>query len=203
MGRHMFAKAALIEAPPAAATPDGTDIVPRGLDEHLQTDSRRFGRSSHPRPALCAGCCRSITRPACRAAASTRRGRRPGTNESRQTETLGEAGIGRIRRAPGLCAVHRLHFRSLWTVDRLRHPDRATDLTTFVAAHRPMPFENWPSPSSRTARSRSARRPIVRYMQWAINMIAIWTGAIAIFGFVAALAMPVCRRPWRSQRLRR
>ena len=34
-----------------------------------------------------------------------------------------------------------LNFRSLWTVDRLRHPDLAAALTAFVAAHRPMPFE--------------------------------------------------------------
>ena len=52
-----------------------------------------------------------------------------------------------------------------------------------------MPFEKLAfslDPESTLAFQGVAR---VRYMQWVMNVIAIWTGAIAIVGIVAALAI--------------
>ena len=77
MGRHMFAKAALIDAPPRRlrrAAAGDADPRPRSINTCRRT-TRRFARSSPRRRAICGRCCRSITRPACRAAASIDRAR--------------------------------------------------------------------------------------------------------------------------------
>ena len=78
MGRHMFAKAALIDAPPASpARASGQMPIrcgPRSIGIWRMT-TRRFARSSHPLRAISVPRCRFITKPACRAAASIDRAR--------------------------------------------------------------------------------------------------------------------------------
>ena len=69
-----------------------------------------------------------------------------------------------------------MNYRSLWTVDRLRHPDRARDLNAFIAAHRPMPFEDLAfrlAPGEPMEFQPSER---VRYMQIVISIVAVWPG---------------------------
>ena len=188
MGRHMFAKAALIDAPPAPAS---SDRVRAGLDAHLQTDYapiRAFLASAPPhlRAVL------SIYYETCLQGGCVDRSRAlmPGLDESEQTVTLGQAATARILRAPlAFARLTAMNFRSLWTVDRLRHPDRAAELTAFIASHRPMPFERLAfslEPESVLAFQGTER---VRYMQWLMTVAAIWTGAIAVAGILALLAM--------------
>ncbi len=187
MGRHMFAKAALIEAAPA---PPSTDRVRAELDEHLQRDYapiRSFLASAPPdlRAVL------SIYYETCLQGGCVDRSRElmAGVDESEQTRTLGHAAMARIQRAPlAFARLTAMNYRSLWTVDRLRHPDRAAKLTAFIASHRPMPFEKLAfslDPESVLAFQGSER---VRYMQWVMTVVGIWTGAIAIAG-ILALAM--------------
>lgn len=189
MGRHMFAKAALIDAPRAPAS---SDPVRAGLDDHLQTDYapiRALLASAPPdlRAVL------SIYYETCLQGGCVDRSRAlmPGMNEAQQTQILGGAAMARIRRAPRAFArLTAMNYQSLWTVDRLRHPDRARALTAFIASHRPMPFEKLAfslDPEGVLAFEGAER---VRSMQWGMTMAAIWTAAIAIIGVIAALARP-------------
>ena len=80
-----------------------------------------------------------------------------------------------------------MHYRSLWTVNRLRHPDTAPALTQFIASNRPLPFEGdafRATPDYVIAFTGDER---VRYMQWGISALAILTAALALTGLVAAL----------------
>jgi hypothetical protein len=188
MGRHMFAKAALIDAPSASGS---GERVRAGLDEHLQTDYApiRALLASAPRDLRAV---LSIYYETCLQGGCVDRSRAlmPGVNESEQTETLGRAAMARIWRAPmAFAALTAMNFQSLWTVDRLRHPDRAAELTAFIATHRPLPFEKLAfslDPESTLAFQGVER---VRYMQWVMTAVAIWTGAIALFGIAALVAM--------------
>jgi hypothetical protein len=189
MGRHMFAKAALIDAPPA---PSSSDRVRAALDEQLQVDYapiRAFLASAPPdiRAVL------SIYYETCLQGGCVDRSRElmPDMNEAQQTETLGAAAMARIGRAPlAFARLAAMTYQSLWTVDRLRHPDRAAALTAFIASHRPMPFEKLAfslEPAGALEFHGAAR---VRYMQWVTGIIAIWTAAIALAGIISAFRVP-------------
>ena len=185
MGRHLFAKAALIDAEPAPCVPDP---IRRALDEQLETRSRRFGRCSRTRPQPVRGVL-TIYYETClqggcadEARALTRE-----PNEARQTEVMGAAGLARIRRAPvNFLKLTWLHYGSLWTVDRLRHPDTAPALNAFIAAHRPMPFEHYALSLGPDRTLVFEPSPNVRYAQWAIFLVALLTGALAVAGLIAA-----------------
>ncbi len=185
MGRHMFAKAALIDAPPA---PPSSDPIRAALDQHLQNDYApiRALLASAPRDLRAV---LSIYYETCLQGGCVDRSRAlmPELNESEQTRILGQAATARIARAPlAFARLTAMNFQSLWTVDRLRHPGRAAALTAFVASHRPMPFEKLAfslDPDSPLAFEGVER---VRYMQWVMTAAAIWTGAIALAGLVAA-----------------
>ncbi len=186
MGRHMFAKAALIEAPPA---PPSEDPIRRALDAQLETHlapirAMLAGAPGNVRGVLTiyyetclqGGC-------ADEARASTK-----AENEAQQTELMGAAGTARIRRAPlRFLELAWLHYRSLWTVNRLRHPDTAPALNQFLAAHRPLPYEHYALALGPDRTLTFEASPPVRYAQWAISVVAAATGALALAGLVAAL----------------
>jgi hypothetical protein len=186
-GRHMFAKAALIDAPPAPAS---SDPLRAALDQHLQSDYAPIRGLLAEAPPEVRGVL-SIYYETCLQGGCVDRSRElmPGVNEADQTNTLGSAGFARIRRAP-LAFIELLgrNYLSLWTVDRLHHPDRTSELNAFVAAHRPMPFENLAfrlEPDQVFEFQPSER---VRYMQLAMNVAAVWTAAIAVAGVIGILA---------------
>ena len=188
MGRHLFAKAALIEAPVAAQA----DPIRGALDEQLETafapirsmlasapDNVRGVLTIYYETCLQGGC-------ADEARALTRE-----SNEARQTEVMGGAGLARIRRAPlNFLELTWLHYRSLWTVNRLRHPDTVPVLNQFIAAHRPMPFEHFALSLGPDRTLVFESSPIVRYAQWAIFLVAVLTGALAAAGLISAVIGP-------------
>ncbi|HWI17160.1 MAG TPA: hypothetical protein VNT81_05410 [Vicinamibacterales bacterium] len=189
MGRHMFAKAALLEAPPAPPT---TDHVRTALDQHLESDYApiRAFLSSAPRDirgvlsmyyetCLQGGC------------ADRSRALMTGLDESVQTDTLGQAAMARIRRAPAaFLDLLVMNYQALWTIDRLRHPDRAPALAAFVASHRPMPFEREAFSLEPGQTMDFPSSPRVRYAQIAISALAIWTGALAVLGLAGIFFAP-------------
>ncbi len=208
LGRHLFAKAALIDAPvfaeasdSAEATPDGTrrqrssahaDPIRRALDEQLETafapirsmlatapDNVRGVLAIYYETCLQGGCsdeARALTR---------------APNEARQTELMGAAGLARIRRAPlNFLKLTWLHYGSLWTVNRLRHPDTVPALNAFIAARRPMPFEQLALSLGPDRTLVFESSPNVRYAQWAIVLVALLTGALASAGLVSAVVGP-------------
>ena len=188
MGRHMFAKAALIDAPAAP----NSDATLAALDAQLVDDYapiRQFLASAPPdlRAIL------TMYYETCLQGSCVDRSRAlmPALDEAEQTRMLGAAAMARIRRAPIAFAVFTaMNYQSLLTIDRLRHPDRAERLTRFIASHRPMPFEQsaFNLEPDGVLEFHSAER--VRYMQWLMSAVAIWTLAIAVVGIYAAVAKP-------------
>jgi hypothetical protein len=189
LGRHLFAKAALIEAP---AAPRTDDAVRAALDDQLENafapirsmlarapDNVRSVLTIYYETCLQGGC-------ADQARAATNE-----AIEARQTEIMGAAGAARIRRAPlEFLALTWRHYESLWTVNRLRHPDTASDLNAFLAAQRPLPYEELALSlgPGRTLEFTGSQN--VRYAQYAISALAIITGSLAVFACVAAIAAP-------------
>jgi hypothetical protein len=187
-GRHLFAKAALIDAPAAPAT---SDSLRAALDRHLESDYapiREFLKAAPPdiRAVL------TLYYETCLQGGCVDRSRElmPGAGEADQTRTLGSVAAARIARAPiAFLELTARNYLSLWTVDRLHHPDRAGPLSEFIASHRPMPFERMAFSLEPNQTLEFAPSPRVRYMQWAVTVLAIWTGALAALG-IAAMVKP-------------
>jgi hypothetical protein len=195
LGRHVFAKAALIEAPASARATAGTPrdaagAVRRALDDQLESafapiramlgrapDNVRGVLTIYYETCLQGGCADQA---------------RAATNEpieARQTEIMGEAGSARIRRAPWqFLQLTWLHYRSLWTVNRLRHPDTARDLNAFLATHRPLPYEELALSLGPDRTLEFSGSQNVRIAQYAISAMAIVTGALALLGCIAIAA---------------
>ena len=193
LGRHMFAKAALIEAAPELSDPailKAEDPVRRALDdqlEHAFAPIRAMLAAAPPNvrgvltiyyeTCLQGGC-------ADQARAATRE-----PNEARQTEVMGAAGLARIRRAPlNFLQLTGRHYASLWTYDRLRHPQTAADLNAFLATHRPLPYEELAMSLAPDRTLEFSGSQSVRYAQYALSAIAIVTGVLALIGGLAAMA---------------
>lgn len=195
-GRHMFAKAALIDAPAVATATAGR---PDTREEWLQAElNRQLENDYAPIRAFLASAPRdiravlSIYYETCLQGGCVDRSRElmPGVNEADQTKTLGEAAMSRIARAPAaFLDLWMLNYTSLWTVDRLHHPDRAGRLNAFIASHRPMPFERQAFSLEPDQSFTFEPSPRIRYVQWIITAIAIFTGFIAAIGLIA-IVMP-------------
>jgi hypothetical protein len=185
-GRHLYAKAALIEAPVA---PAASDPIRRALDDQLENAYAPIRQmlASAPAPVravltiyyetcLQGGC-------ADQARAATAE-----TTEARQTSVMGAAGLARIRRAPiNFLRLTWMHYGSLWTVNRLRHPDIAADLNAFLATHRPLPSEEMAMALGPDRTLQFNGSEIVRYAQYAIFAIAVLTAALALAGLIAGV----------------
>jgi hypothetical protein len=193
LGRHLFAKAALIDAAPELSDPaafEAEDPVRRALDDQLEhafapirtmlaaaPDNVRGVLTIYYETCLQGGC-------ADQARAATGE-----ANEARQTEVMGAAGQARIRRAPlNFLQLTWRHYASLWTYDRLRHPQTAADLNAFLATHRPLPYEELAMSLGPDRTLEFTGSQNVRYAQYALSAIAIATGALALAGCLAAIA---------------
>ena len=167
-----------------------TDPLRATLDQHLQTEYAPIREFLASAPADIRAVL-SIYYETCLQGGCVDRSRElmPDLNEAEQTKILGAAGLARIRRAPiGFLGLVVRNYLSLWTVDRLRHPDRAQRLTAFIAAHRPMPFERLAFALEPDQVMAFTPSPNVRYAQWAITLLAFGTGVVAILGLLAAAA---------------
>jgi len=185
MGRHLFAKAALIDAPPAPLT---SDPLRTALDEHLESRfapiRQLLARAPHDVRAVLTLYYETCLQGAC---ADASRGLMATWGEAQQTSALGGAGAARITRAPlGIIQLAALHYRSLWTVDRLRHPGLVSSLATFIEANRPLPFEA-------EALGLQPGEPMdlhpsepVRYLQLVVTLMGFFTAALAVVGVVSA-----------------
>jgi hypothetical protein len=193
LGRHMFAKAALIEAPPDIADPaadKADDPVRRALDDQLEHAFRPIRTMLAAAPGTVRGvltiyyetCLQGGCADEARAATGE-------PNEARQTEVMGAAGLARIRRAPlNFLQLTWRHYTSLWTYDRLRHPQTAADLNAFLATHRPLPYEALAmslGPDRTLAFTGSQN---VRFAQYALFAMAVMTGTLAVVGGLAAVS---------------
>jgi len=186
MGRHMFAKAALMDAPDAA--PDA-DPVRAELNRHLQSTYAPIRDLLAAAPRDLRGVL-SMYYETCLQGGCVDESRRlmPDLGEADQTRIMGAVGLARIRRAPlAFLDLLALNYQSLWTVDRLRYPGRAEALTAFIAAHRPLPYERMALSLQPDQVMEFQPSPRVRYMQIAISIVGIWTAGVAIVGLIAVM----------------
>ena len=186
MGRHLFAKGALLDAPPAAPAADPLQAqLERHLDEAYAPIRELLHRAPpHVRAVLTINYETCLQGPC----ADRSRALMPERAEPAQTLIMGNVALKRIARAPlEFARLTARHYGSLWTVDRLRHPDTAAPLTQFIAINRPLPFEKEAfrvDPDVTIAFTADRR---VRYVQWGIFALAILTAALALTGLVAAV----------------
>lgn len=193
LGRHMFAKAALIEAASEiadAAEFKAKDPVRLALDDQLERAFAPIRAMLADAPGNVRGvltiyyetCLQGGCADQARAATGE-------ANEARQTEVMGAAGTERIRRAPlNFLRLTWRHYTSLWTYDRLRHPQTAADLNAFLATHRPLPYEELAMSLGPDRSLQFSGSQNVRYAQYGLFAIAVITGTLAVLGGVAAIS---------------
>lgn len=187
-GRHLFAKSALIDAPPA---PPSADTVRRALDEHLATRyapiRELLARAPRHVRAVMTIYYETCLQGPC---VDASRALMPDRAEPEQTLALGEAATSRLVRAPlAFANLTALHVESLWTIERLRHPDTAAALGQFIEANRPLPFEHEAfNLEPGVPMALPAAAPWVRYAQPAVSMLGWLTAALAGAGLVAVAA---------------
>lgn len=186
-GRHLFARAALIDAPPA---PPSADPVRRALDEQLATRyapiRELLARAPRHVRAVMTIYYETCLQGRC---VDASRALMPDRAEPAQTRTLGEAATSRLQRAPlAFATLTALHVESLWTIERLRHPDTAADLGQFIEANRPLPFEHEAFNLEPGVPMTLPAAPWVRYVQPAVSMVGWFTAALAAAGLVAGVA---------------
>jgi hypothetical protein len=188
LGRHLFAKAALIEAPPALAADSLHAQIEQDLESAYAPIRDLLRRAPRNVRAVLAINYETCLQGPC---ADRARALMPDRLEPAQTEALGDVALARIARAPlNFARLTALHYGSLWTADRLGHPDTAPALTQFIASNRPLPFEREAfraDPADAIAFAGDSR---VRYLQMAIFVLGIVTGALAVVGLIAAVAKP-------------
>ena len=176
MGRHMYAKAALIESSSPRHPHLETAYAPI---RHMLASA-----PSHVRAVLTLyyeTCLQGGCADEARAATGE-------STEARQTAVMGAAGLARIQRAPiDFLKLTWMHYGSLWTVNRLRHPDIAADLNAFLATHRPLPYEELAMSLGPDRTLQFSGSEIVRYAQYAMFAVAMFTAVLALLGVIAAV----------------
>lgn len=187
MGRHLFAKAALLEAPPAPWPTDPLRAqLAMDLDESYAPIRELLQRAPAGVRAVLTINYESCLQGPC---ADRSRAVMPDLAEPAQTRIMGDAALERIARAPlAFARLTARHYGSLWTVDRLRHPDTAPALTQFIASNRPLPFEGDTFRATPDYVIAFTGNPRIRYLQWGISALAILTAALALTGLMAAIA---------------
>jgi hypothetical protein len=180
-GRHLFAKAALIEAPPAPVSdPVGallggelerTFAPVRSLLRDAPADIRaslilfyetclQWPCVSHLRASL-------------------------GTSEGETNAAFAAAARARIAAAPWAFAQLTVtHYASLWTAYKLRHPDTSARLKEFLAAHRPLPFERETFKVEPTETIAFAPSTAVVWIQPLVIAVGVFTAVTAIGGLI-------------------
>jgi hypothetical protein len=185
VGRHIFAKAALLDAD--AALGDGSQSVLRHALRDVYAPVREFIATAPAlaRPTLTLyyetclqGPCVSALRDALGS-----------DSDARRNERFAAAGWERVRMAPlAFLQLVLTHYTLMWTPYHWRHPDVAEALTSFLAAHRPVPFEREAfkvAPeeplSFAPARGVRALQPLVAAIGWLTAGVALFGVAIAVF----------------------
>jgi hypothetical protein len=189
LGRHLFAKAAIIDALPSATAP--LDARRRQLEQRLEATFvpiRRLLNEAPPdiRAVLTLyyeACLQGRCVPEFASV-------RPGNEDPALARDAVAVALERMARAPANVAALALsNYRSLWAAYRLQDPDTSSSLNAFFASHRPLPFETEAFALRRGDTVRFQADERVRFIQPGVLIIGWATGCLAI----AALAMAVAR----------
>jgi hypothetical protein len=178
--RHIFAKAAMIDAPHASA--NESDPLRRALLVAIEKDfapiraliAQADSNSRIPMTVHYETCVEYLCSDPLRA-----RNAGPGF----EAEML-RVGLQRLASAPlNYAGLVWTHYRALWTLYNQTHPATAPVFTEFIRRHRPLPFEDLVSPlvgDSTISRVASVGRPAILGVGW-ITAAIILLGAIAAF----------------------
>jgi lysophospholipase L1-like esterase len=185
-GRHLFAKAAMIEAP-AALNPSNDPLRVR-LDEHLDAGYRPIRdlitRAPQDTRAVLAVFYETCLQWPC--VRELRMSMSP-LPEQAQNEMMAQVGVERIARAPlNFARLTALQYESLWTAYKLRHPDTTPALNAFIASNRPLPFEREAFAVNREDTLEFQAYRSVRFIQPVVILIGWLTGGLALLGLGAA-----------------
>lgn len=187
MGRHMFAKAALIDAPPAPIVNDPlTDTLNRHLEHDYAPVRNALAQAPRDVRAVLSLYYETCMQGGC---VDGSRALMPDLVEADQTRRLGNVGVARLRRAPiAYLDLAALNYQALWTVDRLRDPSRAAAMAAFLDSHRPLLFEQMAMALQPGQPMTFQPSPRVRYAQWFMTMLGFGTAAIAMVGLLGTLS---------------
>jgi hypothetical protein len=188
-GRHLFAKAGMIDAP--AAQPSFDPLRAR-LDTILAVEYGPIRRLIDAAPDNIRVTLTLYYEGCLQARCVERLRDSIGMPDARVDDAMAGAGLSRIFRAPlNFARLTATHYRSFWMVYKLRHPDRVRALNGFIASHRPLPFEReaFALEAADTLEFQPSER--VRYMEPAVILIGWFTGGLAMAGLAAAAT----RRP--------
>jgi hypothetical protein len=186
-GRHLFAKAALIDDGRVDAVADDPTVA--RLQQALQVDYApvrsliaRAPRELKPSLVVYYETC--LQGPC----VDTLRASLGAMSEARKNGALARAATARIAAAPvEFAALTATHYESLWTVYKLRHPRTAPALAAFLNAHRPLPFERESFKVTPDQAIAFESSPLVRIVQPLVLMAGFFTGGLALCGFIAAV----------------
>jgi len=187
-GRHLYAKAALIDAPPSSRP--AADPLRAQLDDQLTGTFApiRSAIDAAPRevrPVLTLyyeGCLQGRCVPQLGETQA-------GSEDPALAAALAEVGRARIIRAPvGFISLTATNYASLWTVYKQRHPDTAPALNAWMAANRPLPFERQAFGLGRDDVPAFQPLAAVRVLQPIVLALGAVTGILAFVGLAAGVA---------------
>jgi hypothetical protein len=183
-GRHLFAKAALIDAPPQPAT----DALDAQLARELEVTFAPVRALIASAPANIRASLSLYYETCLQGPCMTAIRNSMAVPEAEKNARLAAAGLARVRAAPlPFLSLTLRHYGSLWTVYKVRHPDRVPVLEEYLAAHRPLPFEREAFKVSPAEAITFAPSGVVRLLQPLVVAVGVLTGVVALAGVVAAL----------------
>jgi hypothetical protein len=188
-GRHLFAKAALIDAPSSSgveADPVHARLA-QALDEMSPVRALINGAPSGIRASLVLYYETCLQWPC---VAELRAG--IPLSEAARNEIFADVALARIRAAPWqFVQLTATHYGSLWTAYKLRHPETAAALADYLASHRPLPFEREVFKVEPGDTITFVPSPHVAWLQPLVIAVGVLTGAIAVVGGIRALVKRV------------
>jgi hypothetical protein len=191
MGRHLFAKAALIDAAPVSSQSPDPHRARLDRDLDLTYAPIRELLSSAPasvRAVLLLYYETCLQGPCVSDLGTTS----AAFTDKAVNDLLEQAGRARMRRAPlGYAALTATEYRSLWTAFRLRHPGTVPQLNAFIAANRTLPFEVEAFKVGPLDALEFQASNAVRFVQPFVVALGALTGLLALAGLAAAVAWRV------------
>ena len=179
--RHIFAKAAMIDAPPASARE--TDPLRRALLTAIEDDFAPIRALIAQAPDRNTRIPMTIHYETCVEYVCSNPLRARNASPRLEAEML-RIGLQRLASAPlNYADLVWTQYWALWSLYTQTHPATAPVFADFIRGHRPLPFEDLVSPlveDSRISRVASVGRPAILAVGW-ITAAIILLGAIAAF----------------------
>jgi hypothetical protein len=187
MGRHLYAKAAMLDAPPTHEP--SPDPMRRALEEHVDVafaPIRTLIESAPPdiRGVLTVYYETCLQGPCVPELADT-----IPWGGAEINDALEAVALDRLKRAPlGYAGLTARHYAAIWSAYKLRDPATVPVLNAFIATHRPLPFERRAFGLSPGGTLTFTPDPHVRMVQPAVAAIGWAMFGLALGGVAAAAA---------------